>query len=139
MKNTLSMSALITTSIFTLATGCANATNNSNDIQTKKTTIIYIDDESNVLNKKQRVFFRENNLSATPTTSEISRAIVKHAKNMPSLEIKITYKAESDLANQVASQIHEQVGNQIYIEHCCKLDSGRVNLKGNQINISYYK
>ena len=139
MRNTFSLTALITISAFTLIAGCANATNNSTNIQTKKTAIIYIDDESNVLNKKQLVFFRENNLSANPTSNEISTAIVKHAKNMPNLEIKITYKFESAIANQVAQQVHQQVSNQIYIEKCCKLDSGRVNLSGNQINISYYK
>ena len=139
MKNTFSLTGLITISAFTLIAGCANATNNSTNIQTAKTAIIYIDDESNVLNKKQLVFFRENNLSPNPTSNEISTAIVKHVKNMPNLDIKITYKSESGMANQVAKQVHQQVNNQIYIEKCCKLDSGRVNLSGNQISISYYK
>ena len=139
MKNTFSLTALIIISAFALAVGCANATNNSTNIQTKKTAIIYIDDESNVVNKKQLVFFRENNLSANPTSNEISTAIVKHAKSMPDLEIKITYKFESAMANQVAQEVHQQVNNQIYIEKCCNLDSGRVNLSGNQISIIYYK
>lgn len=139
MKNTFSLTAFMTISALALAAGCANATNNSNNMQTTKTAIIYIDDESNVVNKKQLVFFRENNLSANPTSNEISTAIVKHAKSMPNLEIKITYTFESGMANQIAQQVHQQVNNQIYIEKCCKLDSGRVNLTGNQISISYYK
>ena len=117
---------------------CANATANNNS-QSAKKPIIYIDDESKVFNNKQLVFFRENNLSANPTSDEISTAIVNHAKSIPNLEIKITYKFESGMANQIANQVHGQVSNQIYIEHCCKLDSGRVNLSGNQININYYK
>lgn len=139
MKNTLSMSALITTSIFTLATGCANATNNSNDIQTKKTTIIYIDDESNVFKNKKLVFFRNSKLPKEPTAKDISERIIENTKNLPNVDIKITYKYESDLANQVANEVNQKINNQIYIDHCCNTDSGRVNLKGNQINISYYK
>lgn len=117
---------------------CANATANNNS-QSAKKPIIYIDDESKVFNNKQLVFFRENNPSTNSNAKEISDMVIKNAKKMPNLAIRITYKAESDMANQVASQVHQQISNQIYVEHCCKLDSGRVNLSGNQINISYYK
>lgn len=117
--------------------GCANA---SNTKTTSTTQIIYIDDESNAFSNKQQVFFQENNkLTKTPDSSEIANIIIGHATKIPELEIKITYKQESGLANQVAEKVHAKVNNQIYIEKCCKLDSGRSNLKNDQITINYYK
>lgn len=137
-KRTINTINLMLISAGFLISSCANATAN-NTTQSAKKPIIYIDDESKVFSGKQLVFFRDNNPSANSNAKEISDMVVKNAKRNPNLDVRITYKAESDLANQVANQVHEQVSNQIYIEHCCKLDSGRVNLKDNQINISYYK
>lgn len=111
----------------------ANTVNNDKN----KSSIIFIDDLSDVLDGKQMVLFRENQTKGS--VSAVANNVIKNVQPNPDVKIKITYKVESDFANQVASQVNSKVFNQIYIEKCCRLDSSRVNLKGSQIDISYYK
>lgn len=117
--------------------GCTSE--RGNNTISNLTPIKYIDDESNVFYNKKITFFRDDNTFMLSDSNEIAKIIVNNVKQNPRLEIRITYKLESDLANNVASKVQKQVPNQIYISSCCKLDAGRVNLPSNRVEVSYYK
>ncbi|MDD3266964.1 MAG: hypothetical protein PHC75_07295 [Burkholderiales bacterium] len=114
--------------------------NNNYEKTYPQSNIVYIDDESNALNGKKILLVKNTRgvVNQEQSTAEI-KAIVAYAKNQPDVAIKITYITASNLANDIAKNLNQQIANKIYVDKCCKLDPGRAYLPKDSVSITLYK
>ena len=117
------------------------ACSNSNyEKQYPQSNIIHIDDESNALNGKKVLLVRDTIgiVNQSQADTEI-KAIIAYAKNQPDVAIRISYITASDLANDIAKKLNQQIANKIYVDECCKLDVGRAYIPKDSVSITLYK
>lgn len=129
---------IIALSLVTL--GLVACSNSNYEKQYPQSNIIHIDDESNALNGKKILLVRNTIgiVNQSQADDEI-KTIVAYAKNQPDIAIRISYITASDLANNIAKKLNQQIANKIYVDKCCKLDIGRVNLPKDSVSITLYK
>lgn len=127
-------------SLILVAISSVACSNNSYNKAYLESNIIYITDESNILDGKKIILVKNTHgvINKQQADSEIN-TIVAYAKNQPDVIIRITYITAKSLATYVAKNLNQQIDNKIYIDKCCTLDVGRAYLPNDSVSISLYK